>query len=59
MQQLHMENATIDASSTASVKIHVSGKLKASASSNACVAYAGKPETTDFNYSANGRIQKL
>ena len=50
------ENCTVSASSGADAKVHVTKKLKASASSGGDVRYSGNPVQKDINESSGGDI---
>lgn len=50
-------DASLDASSGASIKITVNGQLKASASSGASIKYNGSPTMTDIEKSSGGSVR--
>ena len=56
---LSVEDANLEASSGSSIKIKVSDKLKAEASSGASIKYGGNPSNTSIDKSSGGSVHKM
>ncbi len=56
---LSVEDADLEAASGSSLKIKVSNKLKAEASSGASIKYDGNPSNTSIDKSSGGSVRKM
>ncbi len=57
--EFEVKNAVLSASSGANIKINVSDKIKANASSGGSIKYSGNPTNSNINKSSGGSVKKM